>query len=835
MTRSFDTIRSGFLAALWLGSSFVVAEELPDDFFATSVRPILEQHCVTCHSGAKAKGGLRLTDRTSMLAGGDSGPAIDADDVDESLLLAAVNYDAFEMPPTGKLAQPRIDTLHRWIASGAPWPDDQAFEVAGAGDQPAFEVPQVNDETKRFWSFQPIRKPNLPVTTDPQGWPRNEIDQFVLAKLTAAGLRPNDSAPRAVLFRRAHYDLLGLPPTSQQVAAFVDEEATDSFSKLVDELLASPHYGEKWARHWLDLVRFAESNSYERDTAKPNAWKYRDYVIRSFNEDKPYDQFIREQLAGDEMDERTDAQVIATGFYRLGPWDDEPADERQSHYDELDDILTTTCQTFLGLTVNCARCHDHKLDPMPQADYYRLLSFFAGVTRYGGPDRGRDLRFSQVALASWDQVATNQAEVNEFEKELRKLNENIGHVEGKFRSKLPGGERDDFAHDQHRVALVEKHIPDLFTQADFDDYVELRRLRDELQKQAPNALPKALAVTEVGKTPPEMRLLIRGNPHSAGELVEPGFPSVLDLPPPQITEPEHERSSGRRTALADWVASESNPLTARVIANRVWQFHFGQGLVTTPNNFGLQGEPPSHPKLLDWLAAELMEHDWSLKHLHRLIMNSATYQMASDDNAQALASDPQNRLLWRFSMRRLTAEEIRDSILAVNGRLNKKMGGPSIYTKIPAEVLAGQSRPGEGWGQSTVEERARRSIYIFVKRSLITPLIASFDGADTDFTCPVRFTTTQPTQSLSMVNGEYIHEQASALQAVIDEQVTGSVAAKIEFGLRRVLQREPDKAEIEHGVELVNSLVEQEEMSPAAAFHGFCVVALNLNEFIYLD
>ena len=332
-----------------------------------------------------------------------------------------------------------------------------------------------------------------------------------------------------------------------------------------------------------------------------------------------------------------------------------------------------------------------------------------------------------------------------------------------------------------------------------------------------------------------MHILIRGNPHAKGDPVQPHFPRVLNQPRPTINTPPHGRTSGRRTALAEWMTSRDNPLTARVWANRIWQYHFGRGLVSSPNNFGLKGNSPTHPALLDWLAVELMEGGWRLKDLHRRIMNSATYQTSSADNTQALAVDPENHFLWRFNMRRLTAEEIRDSILFVNGTLNRKMGGPSIYPKIPAEVLAGQSRPGEGWGTSSPEEEARRSVYIFVKRSLVSPMMASFDGADTDFTCPVRFTTTQPTQALTMMNGTYAREQAENLKQLIEEQDTDSVAAQLAFGLRRVLQRDPTEQEIARGVRMIENLQNQDGMSPDAALHAFCVVALNLNEFMYLD
>ena len=826
----------GLMVVLFLSTPravFAQASSLRDDFFATEVRPIFEQHCVKCHSGPSPKAGLRLTDRESLLQGGDTGSAVSLDRVEDSLLLSAIKYDAYEMPPTGKLPQEAIDNIKAWLDAGAPWPVEQNIASPHGAETTHNEEPQVTAETKQFWSFQPVQRPDVPEVAG--DWPRTPIDRFIRARLQRAGLVPNPPADRQTLVRRAYYDLTGLPPSFDDVRQFMEDDAPDAFSRLVDKLLASPHYGEKWGRHWLDLVRFAETNSYERDATKPNAWRYRDFVIESFNNDKPYDQFIIEQLAGDELPEREDEQIIATGFYRLGAWDDEPVDAKQALYDDLDDILTTTCQVFLGLTINCARCHDHKLDPIPQEDYYRMIAFFGGVTRYGGPNRGRDLKYSQVPLAPRDVIEANARDLAAYHEDLRALNELIRATQELLQSQLPGGQRDDFDHDQYRVGLVEQNVPELFTRTELDNYVRLRRDRERLHKAAPQKLPTALAVTEVGSSARDVHVLIRGNAQAVGKSVTPGFPEVLDQPPPHIEVPNHGASSGRRLALAKWIASPSNPLTARVMANRIWQYHFGEGLVRTPNNFGLKGSPPTHPQLLDWLATEFIDNDWQLKHLHRLIMNSAVYQMSSVDNEAGLATDPENRLLWRFNMRRLTAEEIRDSILAVNGTLNLEMGGPSIYPEIPPEVLAGQSRPGEGWGKSSPEEAARRSVYIFVKRSLIPPMISSFDGADTDFTCPVRFATTQPTQSLSMMNGPYLRQQARALQTYLVQRAPDDTRRQIELALQQVQQRIPTPKEVERGWTLVRSLIEEEGMTDKMAMHSFCVVALNLNEFIYLD
>ena len=455
---------TGFFVAILQIAIFIPAsngEELSKDFFVSKVRPVLEDHCVKCHSGSTPKGGLRLTDRQSLVTGGDSGPAYDANEpIEENILVAAINYESYEMPPIGQLPQDEIATLTRWITEGAPWPEDQKIHVAESSDNADSHLvpPEVNEETRSFWAFNPPRRPQVPQLAHDQ-WSRDTIDRFVYAKLTDANLTPNPPATRQTLIRRAFYDLTGLPPTPEQVANFVSDDSPNAYARLIDRLLASPHYGEKWGRHWLDLVRFAETNSYERDATKPNAWRYRDYVIESFNKDKPYDQFLFEQLAGDEIPNRSDEELVATGFYRLGSWDDEPADLEQALYDDLDDILTTTCQSMLGLTINCARCHDHKLDPISQDDYYSMLSFFAGVTRYGGPHRGVDLRFSQVPLGPLPIAEQAEAAVRKHEENIRKVRDQIHQLEEQFQARLPGGVRDDFKYEQNRLRIVKEYSP----------------------------------------------------------------------------------------------------------------------------------------------------------------------------------------------------------------------------------------------------------------------------------------------------------------------------------------------------------------------------------------
>jgi mono/diheme cytochrome c family protein len=818
---------AGGCSAGYAADATPAAEHLA--FYESEVLPILTRHCYKCHGPGKAKGGLTLASRAAILKGGDSGPAVDLKTPSDSGLLQAVNYQGFEMPPAGKLPASQIATLTKWVELGLPMPAGDAPPVS----EPA-GAPRITDETKQHWSFRPVQRPEVPVVKN-AAWVANPIDAFVLSKLEAAGLQPNPPAAPERLYRRVHYDLLGLPPSLEDVQRYAGHPSETAYRTLIQSLLDSPHHGEHYARYWLDLVRYAESNSFERDNPKPFVWRYRDYVIRFFNSGRPYDQFIREQLAGDELDDVTPETLIATGYYRLGLWDDEPADPELAFYDGIDDIVSTTGQAFLGLTLNCARCHDHKLDPIPQSDYYRFAAFFRNVRHYGQRSDESVYQASVRTIATPDEERAFQSQKQEWEQRVAELRKRLDEVEARIEPQLAGGERDDFKNDSQRLAVIRKHVGEFIARDEFETYARTRKTWTDLRNRPPRSAAQALCVKENGAHVPPTHLLVRGSPHVKGDVVEAGFPLVLSPPDPQIQAPPHRESSGRRRALAEWIASRDNPLTARVMVNRLWQWHFGRGLVPSANNFGLQGDPPTHPELLDWLAAEFMEHGWDLRHIHTLILTSNSYRMSSQGNPVALEKDPQNLLLWRFDMRRLRAEELRDSILAANGSLNlDKMFGPSIYPTIEAEVLAGQSRPGAGWEKSSPDDMRRRSIYIHIKRSLTVPLLANFDVADTDFTCPVRFATTQPTQALTLLNSVFLQEQSRELAN--DVQRHGSEPRRqVAAALQRVLQREPNEAEIRRGLELVESLQRDHGETADAAMQHFCLLALNLNEFVYLD
>jgi hypothetical protein len=706
-------------------------------FFEKEVRPILKANCFRCHGDGKARSGLSLATRAGVLKGGDRGPAVSLERPEESVLLKAVQHrDGLEMPPDRKLKPAEIAALTKWVKSGLPYPDDGAAVASGPGPKGL----RVTEADRQYWAYRPLRRPDLP-TVKNASWVRNPIDAFILAKLEAKALSPSPEAERRALARRVYYDLTGLPPAPAELDAFVNDRAPDAYEQLLDRLLASPRYGEKWARHWLDLVRYGETNGFEFDRVKPFVWRYRDYVIDAFNRDLPYDQFVREQIAGDQLAAVTPRTLTATGYYLLGQWDDGAADRLLQRYEALDSIVSTTGQVFLGMSLGCVRCHDHKRDPIPHKDYYRLLAFFHNITNLSGRSGRR------------------------------------------------------------------------------------------VQPAGPDAGQGVLSVNESGSAP--TYVLLRGNPRTQGDLVEAGFPEVLADRSGRGAAPAAPK--GSRLALANWLTDPANPLTLRVMVNRLWQHHFGRGIVPTPNDFGKLGEPPTHPELLDWLASEFVAGGWQVKRMHRLLMTSSAYRMSVRGNERALQLDPANRLFWRFNLRRLSAEEVRDSMLAVSGKLNLKMGGPSIYPPIPREVLAGQSRPGAGWKTSAPDEAARRSVYIHVKRSLLVPLLAQFDLADTDSSCPVRFTTTVSTQALGLLNGEFSSEQAAAFARRLMQEAPTGLEAQVRLAIRLTTGRVPAAGEVTDDVAFVHSLRQTNRLGEEEALRFYSLMLLNANEFIYLE
>ena len=775
--------------------------------FAAQIQPILARKCYSCHGPDLQEGGLRFDDRETVVGEAESGKqAIVAGKSDASELLRRVTMeeDDERMPPEGKrLSETEVAALRAWIDAGA--------------------------EYAPHWSFQPIKRSELPVVQD-SSWLRQPIDTFVLAKLENYKLHPAATATPADLVRRAYMDVTGLPPAPEVVAQWCRNWDEASYERMVDQLLADPALGERWARTWLDVVRFAETNSFERDNPKPNAWKYRDYVINAFSSDKPYDQFVREQLAGDELKVVTPASLTATGYYRLGIWDDEPADPLQARFDEYDDILTTTSQAFMALTLNCARCHDHKIDPLTQKDYYSMVALLRDVTSYA--DRGDQTSNNQLDLVEeigkrYEQL---QSERKETEKQIRKIEQAaIVKMEATDQRATEGDGRKKVLREK-----LQQHVDE----ATWDEYEKLKTIEKELSERQRDLPPRerVLGLAKCDVEPPATHVLTRGSPHAEADEVQPAFPKLLGGGVPTVppTAPG-ARSAGRRKLLADWLTSKDNWMTSRVIVNRVWLYYFGRGIVRSPNNFGLMGETPTHPELLDYLAWDLMEHGWSLKRLHRMILLSNTYRMSSAADAKSLAQDPRNDLFWRQNVRRLSAEQLRDTVLAVTGQLNEQQYGESMYPTLSAEVLASQSRPGSGWEKSADADQARRSVYIHVKRSLAVPMLSAFDFPDTDTTCEARFLTTQPGQALSMLNSDWMQEQAAALLRRVQREAGEDLRAQASRCLELAVGREGSDEDVAELMDLVARLKSKNGLEEEAARRAMCLVVLNLNQFLYVD
>jgi mono/diheme cytochrome c family protein len=804
-------------------------------FYEHDVLPILKANCYKCHADGKLKANFSLASRPAILKGGDLGPAYSADKPESSNLLNAINFkDGLEMPPTGKLKSEQIETLTKWVKAGLPMRD-----TAASTAKVEHKGGVITPESKSYWAYKSVKRPAVPAITD-RTWVLNPIDAFVLSKLEARGLPPAAPADPVALIRRLYYDLTGLPPTPEEVDAFVNDHSPRAYEQLVDKLLASPHYGEKWGRHWLDVVRYAESNGYERDNPKPFVWKYRDYVIRSFNADKPFDQFVKEQIAGDEMPGYNPDAVIATGYYRLGLWDDEPADPLQAMFDDYDDIVATTAQAFLGMTMNCARCHDHKIDPIPQKDYYSLVAFFRDVRRYSD-DRNVRSAANITDITPPERRAGYEAEFEARKARIVELIRRMTAIEDEAIQKMPA--EDQRAAEANDRPQVIRKVPQFLDDAKKAEYRRLSRERKDLENQPDPSQELALSVNNCTVRPPQMHVMIRGNAHAEGPAVDPAFPEVLGTPAPKIPNPPKDaRTSGRRTVLANWIASNENPLTARVIVNRIWQGNFGRGIVASSNDFGKFGTGPTHPELLDWLAAEFVDRGWKMKSLHKLILTSRTYQMSARATSEALRIDPGNQLFGRFNMRRLTAEEVRDAILDVSGQLDLKLGGPSVFPKISDEVLAGQSVPGNGWlkskggGYDPKDPTAgnRRSVYAHVKRSLQVPILIQHDQADADSSCPVRYTTTVPTQALGMLNGEFTNTAAAALVKRLVAE-SSDLEEQIRRVIRLTLGRPGTDDEVRKDVDFVRELKEKARLSDPEALQQYCLLALNTNEFVYLD
>ncbi len=773
-----------------------------DRLFVESVKPLLSSRCWSCHGAEKIDGGLRLDSRAAAIKGGDTGPALVPGKPDESLLLLAVKrtHKVLEMPPKDKLSSRDIATLERWIREGASWPADEAkVERPGgkAGDpigdawrdrrNPIVQL--FGGQRLDLWSLQPVKRPALPVVKN-GSWVKRDFDSFVLARLDADRISPPAMADARTVARRLYFDLTGLPPTAEQVRTLEksakDKGADAAVGALVDKTVASPRFGEHFAQLWLDVVRYSDSNGFDWDEFRPQAWRYRDYVVRSFNADKPFDQFTREQLAGDELvdgEPKTDAErdcLIATGYLRLGPHDNAAGlfnEQDRSRAELMADVTETTAGAFLGMTMTCCRCHDHKYDPLSQADHYRFRAFFAAM-RFAD-DVPLELANEQAAIKGENQKIEEQA------KGLRAKLASLPQTDKSGREAL-----------EKQAAAVEKK----------------RR-----------AFTHGLLMTDNAANVAATQVLFQGDHKAPRAVVEAGVPTMFDPQPAKLVKPASKKTTGRRLTLANWIASPQNPLTARVFVNRVWDSFMGRPIVSTPNDFGLAGARPEDQKLLDWLASDFVENGWSVKKLVREIVTSAAYrQVPAFDRGDFGLRSP----------RRLRAEELRDSMLYVSGLLTAKSDGPPVWPDLPKEVL--DSNPSffddnpektKGWYPSPKADQFCRSLFLIQKRNTRTPLLESFDLPENSISCPRRQVSTIAPQALMLLNDPLTAETARAFAARVEKEVGKERGQQVRRAFELGLQRVPDEVERKAC----------ERLLAARGLAELCRALVNLNEFVYLD
>jgi hypothetical protein len=808
---------------IFLGLILVLAGGDGSVDYTRDVKPLLAKHCVGCHGAAKPKGNLRLDTAAEALKGGRGGPAVVPGKAGESPLILAVlgEGDTERMPlKRPPLSASQIETLRTWVDAGAKAP----------GDEKPSEPPPPH------WAFLPP-KPQEPPRVRDRAWVRNPIDRFILAPLERDGIRPSPEADRATLIRRASLDVLGLLPSPHEVELFLTDPHPDAYDRMIERLLASPHYGERWGRIWLDLARYADSNGYSIDAPR-QIWKYRDWVIDALNRDMPFDQFTIDQLAGDLRPQATLDQRIATGFHRNTPINQEGGiDLEQFRIESVIDRTNTTGTVFLGLTIGCAQCHDHKYDPISQRDYYRLFAFFNNVDEpempVGSPE--------QVALR--DQV---QAEVDRYLKTTMDQEPALIDQERRWEAGLDMVARQKQSQEVRSAfdVVFEKRSQaqhQVVFAAFIDQDGKVRKHKQaiaRIKRKAPKIV--TTMVVRERRDPRETHLLIQGDFTRKGDRVEPGVPSVL----PDLGVGS---AAASRTDLAHWLVDPRNPLTARVTVNRLWQVYFGRGLVETENDFGTQGAFPTHPELLDWLALEFPARDWSQKAIHRLILTSATYRQSSCLRPDLAAIDRDNRWLARQSRLRLDAELVRDAALSASGLLNPAIGGPSVFPPQPDGVMSlGQMR--REWVPSRGAERYRRGMYTFFWRATPHPLLTVFDAPDGTRACTRRVRSNTPLQALTLLNDEAFYEFAVALADRVLREGPPDDAGKVSYAFRLCLARAPSAHE---RARLLNLLTEERTEGPSrssdtipdgeAAFAGssertawttVARVLLNLDEFI---
>jgi cytochrome c553 len=800
----------------WLASALPAAEPTAESiaFFENEVRPLLVQKCQKCHGPKKQESGLRLDSREALLKGGERGPAVAPGKAEQSILIAAVRQRGdLKMPPGGKLSDAQIAVLNRWVADGAAWPDEKSASGTRSGP--------ITAQERRHWAFRPITDPPVPSVRD-SAWPLTDLDRFILARLEAQSLKPVQSADKRTLIRRVTFDLIGLPPTPEEIHAFLDDNAPGAFERVVDRLLASKHYGERWGRHWLDVARYADTAGDGADYPVREAYKYRNWVIEAFNADKPYDEFLREQIAGDILAkqgprEQYAARVTATGFLAIGKRYGYDVNADFQHLD-FADVIESVGRSLLGLSLGCARCHDHKYDPVNMDDYYALYGILQSTTWPfpGGEEHKRPAHFAPLVpvdkAARQDKLRAQ--ELDRLDAEIRQLKAQAFSAVGLA-----------FAAGLANTPVPPPQVTQPMT--------KLGAALTAATRQRASVEGKELYAVAYGVTegvPVNARIQKRGEPDKAGSEVPRRFLEILggdSLPSGAV-------GSGR-LELAKWITRPSNPLTARVFVNRVWQWHFGRGLVATPSDFGTRGEPPSHPELLDWLAARFVASGGSVKALHRLIVRSRAYQLAGDDDVANLRADSANRLHWRFERRPLDAESIRDAMLATSGHLDRAI--PAGHPFPPVNT----------WGFTihnpfhAVYDSNHRSVYLMVQRNRRHPFLALFDAADPNLSVAERLPTTTPMQALFLMNAPFVHEQADSFARRL-LAAPGDDAARVRLAFEATQGRASDAGEVRDALTFLAAYKQKlsasgtpAEQQTAGAWAALGRVLLTSNGFLYID
>lgn len=924
-----------YFAVLPISLIPLLAQTPPEEFFEKKIRPVLVKNCQGCHNAKVKTAGLDMSSADGFAKGGASGLALTSkDSPDSSLLLKVVSYEGqLKMPPAGKLSDEVRADIAAWVKMGAPWPG----ATSAATPTAAKTGRVIGAEDRKFWAFQPVRKPAVPDVKN-KVWVKSPIDAFVLAKLEEKGLRPAPPAGKVALLRRVTFDVTGLPPTEKEISGFVADTAPNAFEKVVDRLLASPRYGEKWGRHWLDVARYADSTGNDEDHRYPYAWRYRDYVIESFNNDLPYNQFMREQIAGDLLPGNfpngiNRRGIVATGLLALGAKAVAQQDKTKMLYDVYDEQVDVVSKAFLGVTLACARCHDHKFDPLLTRDYYSLVSIFASTKNFKDPSthvskllfvplapkeeyerytahqrqvtlkgmeiedvaeeelerytatiaprladymlaarevyenkavesavaRDRNLKpevlaewvkylkpqgDSRVHLTAWDKApkdqwaAVAQTYQADFDKELGEWNERIRKWREKFRRMsldmdMPPPERPKFEAAKNQFFFevlftgpfsVAKDKRDaIFSGAAKTKIAALKKDHEALKASSPPEPDMACAVEE--STPVDQKVFVRGDYNSPGELAPKAVPTVLTNEDPKLL----TKGSGR-LEFANWLADSSNPLPARVMVNRIWNGHFGEGIVRTPDNFGKMGERPTHPELLDYLAARFVESGWSMKSMHRLMLLSSAYQMSSNISPEANQKDPENRLFSRFPQRRLTVEEIRDGLLAIDGTLDLTMGG-TLQTGFGTDGENSNNRLSV-----RPESNKRRMVYLPLRRANLPTMLNLFDFGDATTMTGKRPLTTVAPQALFMMNSGFVAERSRNLADSVAKQ-TSDPAARLRSLYVRVLNREPDPSEMDAGLTYIKGFQQKfaGKRTESDAWFSLSRILIGSNEFIYLD